>query len=181
MRPTSVLAIDPGPKESAWVLWEPGAREHTDIFSHGKSVNDDLLHDLRVGGLTRSADVVVVEMVASYGMAVGAEVFETCVAIGRFIEASRTIIATWRIIEPPLPPPRQTALVYRRDVKLHLCHSAQAKDANVRQAIIDRFGGKDSAIGRKATPGPLYGIKADEWSALAVALYYADTQMAADE
>lgn len=45
-----------------------------------------------------------------------------------------------------------------------------AKDANVRQALINRFGGKDAAIGRKAAPGPLYGISRDMRSALAIAV-----------
>jgi hypothetical protein len=43
--------------------------------------------------------------------------------------------------------------------------------------MIDRFGpGKEKAIGRKATPGPLYGVKKDIWSALAIACYHLDTR-----
>jgi hypothetical protein len=53
----------------------------------------------------------------------------------------------------------------------HLCEFVRANDANIRAALIDRFGpGKDKAVGRKATPGPLFGLKGDEWSALAIAL-----------
>jgi hypothetical protein len=97
-------------------------------------------------------------------MAVGAEVFETCVWAGRFIER-------WY-----RNPRRPTHLrVYRRDVKLHLCGSMRAKDANVRQALIDRYGpGKEKAIGRKAAPGPLYGISGDCWAALGVAVTAAE-------
>ena len=66
-------------------------------------------------------------------------------------------------------------LVYRKDVKLHLCGDLRAKDANIRQALIDLFGpGKERAIGKKKTPGPLYGIRKHEWSALAVAVTYHD-------
>ena len=66
---------------------------------------------------------------------------------------------------------KAVALVYRRDVKLFHCQTVRANDANIRAAIIDRFGpGKEKAIGKKSAPGPLYGIKGDEWSALAVAL-----------
>jgi hypothetical protein len=37
--------------------------------------------------------------------------------------------------------------------------------------LLDRFGpGREVAVGTKRAPGPLYGIKGDEWSALAVAL-----------
>ena len=60
----------------------------------------------------------------------------------------------------------------RRAVKLALCGDSRAKDANIRQALIDRFGGS-AAVGRKAAPGPLYGITRDVWSALAIAVTYA--------
>jgi hypothetical protein len=63
-------------------------------------------------------------------------------------------------------------LLPRRAVKLALCGDSRAKDANIRQALIDRFGGKDAAVGRKAAPGPLYGISRDVWSALAIAVTY---------
>lgn len=103
-------------------------------------------------------DALAIEMIASYGMPVGREVFETCVWIGRFIEA-------WG---------GPYTLVYRKDVKLHLCGQPRAKDSNIRQALIDRYGGKDRAVGKKATPGPLYGVSADVWSALAIAVTFAD-------
>jgi hypothetical protein len=145
-----VIAIDPGPTESAFVRYE-----HGKVMAMGKLPNDVLLVCLAC------ADVLVVEMIASYGMPVGAEVFQTCVWIGRFVEA-------WA------PKPHQ--LIYRKDVKLHLCNSPRANDATVRQALIDRFGGKEKAIGNKAKPGPLYGIKGDAWQALAVGVYFADAQ-----
>ena len=41
---------------------------------------------------------------------------------------------------------------------------------------IDKFGGsKETAIGKKANPGPLYGVKKDIWAALAVAVTWAET------
>jgi len=58
-------------------------------------------------------------------------------------------------------------------VKMHLCGQARAKDANIRQALIDRFGGA-AAIGRKAAPGPLYGISGDVWQALGLAVTWWD-------
>jgi hypothetical protein len=106
------------------------------------------------------AHMLAVEMFSSYGMPVGAEVFEACVWVGRFIER-------WG---------GEYRLIYRTDVKLHLTNQRRAKDANVRQALIDRYGpGKDRAIGRKASPGPLYGLTGDCWSALAVAVTAAET------
>jgi hypothetical protein len=98
------------------------------------------------------AEIFAIEMVASYGMPVGREVFETVRWIGRFQQA-------WR-------DPETVRFVYRKDVKLHLCGSARAKDANIRQALIDKLG----PVGTKAVPGPLYGVKSHIWSALAVAV-----------
>jgi hypothetical protein len=147
-----LLAIDPGPSESALLIYDTATGLP---MEWGKCPNDEAL-----GRAAAAYDCrhLYVEMVASYGMAVGATVFDTCVWIGRFIER-------WR-----LKHSYAAGLVYRRDVKLYLCNSARAKDANVRQALIDRYGGKEKAIGRKASPGPLYGMAGDCWSALGVAV-----------
>ena len=108
---------------------------------------------------------LAIEMVESFGMPVGKEVFQTVRWIGRFQQAFRD--------------PEAARLVYRKEVKLHLCGTARAKDPNVRAAIIDRFGpGKDIAIGRKSSPGPLYGVSGHAWSALAVAMTAASASAA---
>lgn len=148
-----ILAIDPGCEQSAWVRLIDG-----EPAEHGKCQNDSLLRKLYLDEL-HTDDRVAIEMIASYGMPVGREVFETVLWTGRFFEAW-----THRQMTPPW-------LIYRRDVKLYHCESSRANDANIRAALIDRYGpGKERAIGTKKAPGPLYGIKADEWSALAIAL-----------
>jgi hypothetical protein len=145
-----ILAIDPGPEESASVWLVDGKPCDPE-----KEANEILLDTLR-GYQPESGNLLAVEMIASYGMAVGREVFETCVVIGRLLEAWHN----W--------PSR---LIYRRDVKLFLCQSARATDSNIRAALIDLYGpGKEKAIGSKKAPGPLYALKGDMWSALAVAL-----------
>lgn len=149
----AIIAIDPGPTESAWIAYNP----HSDgIRAFAKVPNEHLRSTLR--NLHPDISRIVIEKIESFGMAVGAEVFETVYWSGRFAEAAA-----------PLPVER----VSRRAVKLHLCGSARAKDTNIRQALIDRFGGA-SAIGRKSAPGPLYGISGDVWSALAVAVTFGD-------
>lgn len=145
---TSVLAIDPGSAQSAWLRFE-GDRPQ----GFGITANDVLVRALRTGGLP---EVVVIEKVESYGMAVGAEVFDTVLWAGRFAEAAHRV---------------HVVLLPRRAVKLALCGDSRARDANIRQALIDRFGGS-AAVGRKAAPGPLYGIRRDVWSALAIAVTY---------
>ena len=156
-----LLAIDPGPAESAWLTYN--TEEHVPVEWAKQPNEPDAL-----GWFARAAapcDHFAVEMVASYGMAVGAEVFETCVWIGRFIER-------WEDGYGSTLP----RILYRRDVKLHICNDSRAKDANVRQALIDRYGGKAKAIGLKKSPGPLYGLHGDCWSALAVAITAAETE-----
>ncbi len=77
-----------------------------------------------------------------------------------------------------------SGLLKRFDVKLHLCGNARAKDTNIRQALIDRFGGiegKSKAVGTKKAPGPLYGCKSHMWAALAVAVTWWDTHQALAE
>ena len=160
-----LLAIDPGNIESAYVLYDSEAARP---LRFAKLPNHDLLalfdEDLEIG----AADSFAVEMIASYGMPVGAEVFETCVWIGRFVERYSREEAT--------------RLVYRREVKWHLCGEfyRKAKDAHVRQALLDKFGpGRELAIGKKASPGPLYGLTGDCWAALGVAVTAAETALVA--
>lgn len=145
----SVLAIDPGTDQSAFCLFDESGP-----VEFGTMDNYALLKRLRDNQYTPGR-MLAVEMIASYGMPVGSEVFDTCVWIGRFIQA-------WS---------GAYDLVYRADVKLHICKSPRAKDPNVTQALRDRFGEK----GTKKKPGKLYGIKNDEWAALAVAVTWWDT------
>lgn len=145
--PPMILALDPGTTETALVVLHEGR-----IALHDKQPNDWVLGFLW-GYRSLPRPTLAVEMIASYGMPVGKEVFETCVWIGRFVQA-------WQ--------PGEFAYVYRRDVKLHLCGSPKAKDPNVRQALLDLYGPQ----GTKKAPGPTYGLKADEWAALAVAETY---------
>lgn len=149
-----ILAIDPGTTESAWVLYSP---EKHWVIDKGIEVNEVVNNRFR--GAADEFDVAI-EMVACYGMPVGAETFETCLWIGRFIESFGG-----------------GEKVYRKDVKMHLCQSMRAKDANIRQSLLDSFGavggGSTPQVGTKKQPGPLYGVKSHIWSALAVAVTFA--------
>ena len=144
-----IYAIDPGPEKSAWVYIEQEAG--TEILA---AFDYQANADIDFGDFVP----VAIEMIESYGMAVGAETFQTCVAIGEFRER--------------FGGPRYVTLIGRKAVKLNLCGSARAKDANIRQAIIDRYGGP-AAI-RKG--GPLYKVSSHIWAALAVGLTYLDQQ-----
>lgn len=158
-----ILAIDPGTEQSAYVVWDSEKQEIAEegldssrFREHGIYANKVILTE-QISDC--DYDHAAIEMVASYGMAVGKTIFETCVWIGRFAQE----ISAQRNIE--------ASFVYRKDIKMHFCNSTRAKDSNIRQALIDRFG----EPGTKKAPGLLYGVKKDIWSALAVAIYYADT------
>ena len=152
---TTVLAIDPGNKTSGWVLMS--GRE---ILDGAAAFPNAQMLDVVSGEYNHRAepDLIACEWIQSYGMVVGKEVFHTCRWVGRMQEA-----AVWPM-----------KLVYRADVKMHLCNSTRAKDANVSQAIKDLYlasgGGKKPVIGTKAEPGPLYGVTSHMWAAFGLAL-----------
>lgn len=150
-----LLAIDPGPVESGWVVveWDSLRPLHFGITPNGK-----LLEQVR-----RTAGMpLAVEMVAAYGMPVGREVFDTCVWIGRFDEAAGG----------------GARLIFRPDVKVHHCHARGAKDSAVAQAMVDRFapGAPNKGKGTKAAPGWFYGFAKDVWQAYALAVCAVDLE-----
>lgn len=148
------IGIDPGTTESAYA-----AMSNRTLVKFNKVPNAQLLELLDFFRLTSDAQtVLVVEMVESYGMPVGHEVFMTCVWLGRFIER-------WR---------GKHELISRSAVRWQLCRDRRAKDPNVRAALIELYGGKATAIGKKGSIGPLHGVTEDVWSALAVVRTYQD-------
>lgn len=155
-----VLAIDPGNAESAVVLIED--LRPVDVCL---KPNEQILEWLAY----TSPDLAVIEMVASYGMAVGATVFETCVWTGRFQQE------LWRA-------DIDVQLIKRLPVKLHHCHDSKAKDANIIQALVDRFasGQPNRGKGTVKAPGWFYGFKDDIWQAYALAVYAADLESSLD-
>ena len=190
-----IAAIDPGDVKSAFVIYDDETDHIIDSY-HG--VNAGIQAKLQMA----EADHFAVEMVATYGRPVGRNIFETCVWIGRFIEAwTRTHAKLW-------------SFVYRNTVICHLCGSrwftdpATGKrkgysDSHIRSILIERYGGKDKAIGgvkcRKCKgkgwfgagrptcpecgggkwlhpPGPLASFKDHHFAALGVAITFAETR-----
>ena len=154
----NILAIDPGNIESAYVLMN----DHYEIFQFGKIGNENMFEIIE----KTMPDIVVIEMVASYGMAVGESVFETVFWIGRFYEAT---LREWI----------ECARVYRKDVKMNLCGQIRAKDSNIRQALIDRFAKHDfkNGKGTKGNQDWFYGFKADIWQSYACGVTYLDSEL----
>lgn len=153
-----VFSIDPGTNDSGFLRYDASKRI---IVDKGVVNNHDLLLRIRSGEF--DDDDLVIEGFQCFGMAVGIETFVSCDWAGRFREAweSRT--------------GRRRVKIFRSEVKLFLCRSSRAKDPNVRQALIDKFGSTTlEAIGRKKTPGPLFGVSSHVWSALALAITYSE-------
>ena len=183
MNKKTILAIDPGTYKSAWVIFDG------ETVEGGIVANDDMLDVIRGGP---ESGVLAIEKIESYGMAVGEDTFETCFWSGRFAE-------TWYNAYTG----GEVCRIGRKAIKLHLCGSARAKDPNVRQALIDRFGGDAIAIGGAKcakckgkgwfgagrpvcdlcdgskwlhAPGPLFGVSSHVWAALAVAITFYDSE-----
>lgn len=144
-----IVAIDPGTTQSALLVYEDGKVIESVFLS-----NYAILDRIKANNFGR-ANWIACEMIASYGMPVGKETFETVLWIGRFMERAKIPFK----------------LVYRKDIKVHLCGTAQAKDSNIRQRLIDLLGPQ----GTKKNPGPTYGISKHAWAALAVAVYADET------
>ena len=149
----TIFAIDPGNTESAYALVSlPDFK----LLEFGKVDNHRLLQG--VPFFVGQADHFAIEMVASYGMPVGKDVFETCVWVGRFVQKAE----------------EEYHFVYRKDEKVRLCHDSRAKDGNIRQALIDRYAKFDfkNGKGTKKNPDTFYGVSKDVWQAIAVAVTY---------
>lgn len=156
MKNNYLLAIDPGNIESAFCIID---KETFKPIEFGKIDNTNLL--IKLGELSYCD--LIIEMIASYGMPVGKEVFETCVWIGRFIQRRKCADFEY---------------IYRKEEKINLCGSLKAKDSNIRQALIDRFATFDfkNGKGTKKQQDFFYGFSKDVWSAYAVGITWLDKQ-----
>ena len=153
---TTLLCVDPGPKVSGAVIVDTEDMRLIEGFT--EIGNEELMTIVYYGPYGH----LTIEMISSYGMPVGREVFETVMFIGRMWEARRD--------DPK-------SLIYRKDIKLALCNSVRAKDSNIRRVILDQYpatgGGKTPQIGIKSKPGPLFGVAKHAWAALALGFAWA--------
>jgi hypothetical protein len=143
-----IVAVDPGPEQSAWIRLE-GDRP----VGFAKHPNHDVLPVL--GSFART-DELAIEAVQSYGKNVGASVFDTCTWTGRFMQ---------RWLDAGGPTLHR---IFRPEVKRHLAGRVNARDSDVRVAILRRYADKYDTLEM------LDGITGDVWQALAVALTYRD-------
>lgn len=180
-----IFAIDPGPVESGWCVWDTTTphllwegREWKSKMS-GKvvvsesgtppfgKIDNRALVDI-ILKTAANIDVWAIETVASYGMRVGKEVFDTCRWSGRFevfIAEEMRRLASGRP-DTKWHAPWWPVLMGRAQVKLRVTGKTSTKDSDVRAALIERFGSQ----GKKDCPGILYGVSHDAWAAVALAV-----------
>lgn len=192
-----ILAIDPGSFESGVVVYDP-VIDSPVVFAK-KLDNLLLLRSLRERSLPLAADdgapavdlsarhVLAIEWMRANGMKTSNEDFETMAWVGRFVEA-------WGHEWHP---------VWRRHEKQHLLGHVHGNDTQIRAELIERFGGDAAIAKRRACPtchgaglrgrgaqrgpcaacegsgktgsdGVLAGVTTDCWSALAIAVTYAE-------
>ncbi|MHC4361223.1 MAG: hypothetical protein ACYSTZ_00245 [Planctomycetota bacterium] len=176
-----IIAIDPGPIESGHVMFDVDTTNVLMAVSRPNKHIETSLSSLSTDPLYHMA----IEMYANYGMPCGQSGFETCAQIGRFEKSCEPMVHK---------------RIFRKEVAVTLCGSVKAKDTNIRQQIIDMYGGIERAIGgRKCNkckgkgwfgagrpmctscrgsgwnthPGPLFDVTGHAWSALGIALTYA--------
>ena len=150
-----VLALDPGDTQTGYCFIDVDTLRP---LRFGKEDNQSVLLLVQL----EAYDLLVSERVASYGMAVGRSVFETCEWVGRYTQASHAPVV----------------YIYRQEEKIHICHDSRAKDSNIRRALIDRFAQHDLKNGRgtKKNPDWFYGFKKDVWAAYAAGITYIEKE-----
>ena len=145
-----ILAIDPGTTESAWLVLDIDRMVPVDFKMQTNKKVIDLVEGWR--------GYIAIEIIKSYGNVIGDDMLQTVELIGALTHAAE------------MPPFRLT----RKEIVTHICGNPRARDKNVRQALLDRFGGRAIAQGKKIDPGPLYGVVRDIWSALAISITAAE-------
>ena len=144
-----ILAIDPGPVESAWVLWD--TKKH-DFIKPLSGRNKGLEQNNKVIGMLPfladgDIDLVAIEMISSYGLSVGRSTLITCCVVGQIIQ---------KCMDNNIP----FKLYGRPTIKGQI---GGRTDAEIRSSLRIRYG--ESRKGEK-----LEGVKNDIWSSLALAV-----------
>ena len=153
-----ILSLDVGTTESAYAIMDY-TRENP-LMEFGKIPNDEIT--MLIGAVAPYPHETVklaYEEFASYGMPIGKTTMKSIWWNGYFCRVSEEQGVDF------FP-------VFRKDVKMHLCGTMKAKDTNIRQALIDKYG----AVGTKKNQGILYGVSKDVWSAIAINVTFHETQ-----
>lgn len=144
-----ILALDPGTKETGWCLYDGTVRDC------GVESNEGALVLIREHWGAQLA----IELFVSQGKRLGNDSIQTVLWTGRFWQAARN--------------PEVVRMIPRRKIAGHL--KAEG-DVAIRRVLIERWGGRDAALGTKTNPGPLARVSSHAWAALAVAVTALETK-----
>ena len=163
-----IEAIDPGPEESAVVAVATDYMGMLEVRHADNLPNATVLSERMSKGAGQCArlDRLIIEGWVPGGSSIGAESIATIEAMAVFHDRA--------VFAGAVAKPEHVIRMNRPRMKLELGLPKTASDADVRARLIDLFGGKEAAIGkRKTAPGPLAAITGSHlWAALALAVAY---------
>ena len=154
-----VYGIDPGLSASGFVTLDTAGRRV--LFALADDPHESVRKSLAAVREIPDQALVAIEQLQFYGAGMGADTITTAEETGRYLEALG----------------RPAIRLSRPTIKAWLTGKANTKDAHVRAALLDRFGGERAAKGAKAAPGPLFGVSSHAWAALAVAVVAAEREL----
>lgn len=160
MSKPAIIGIDSGNIYTGWCVID----EDYKPIAFGKTENNELFEYLEMNRkwLPRT---VYIEKICSYGNVIGQSTIDTIEWIGRqhqfFDERGHKI-----------------NFVKRKTYVTEFCGNSRAKDANIKQYLVDRFAPNtpNHGKGNKKEPGFFYGMSQDAWSAFAIATYGLDVE-----
>ena len=117
----TIIGIDPGPKKSAVVKYDPASAKIV-AADYGKNV--DMVHALESAGVDDHATTIAIEVPQSYGQVVGRSVLDTVYAIGYMVSE---IHWGWPNVE--------VYGIARPTIKSHILGQSKGTDADVSKAL----------------------------------------------
>lgn len=163
-----LLCLDPGPTESAVLVYDPKAHSVRKFFMGENRAVKATVYQIADWAMEATEEgELLIEKMVHYGKSfpIGDSVIEA----QRWAARCEEVWWTYRGKDAVWMP--------RVNVRVHLTGTARSDDAGVRAALIDRWGGNlRAAQGTKKAKGPLYGIKSHLWSALALGVAYDELQ-----
>lgn len=124
-----IICFDPGNDLTGWCVYSV---EDKILFYKNKESNLEVIKKFKEFFQKYNVLQVGIEYPSSYGMSVGQSLYDTCTFIGILIQISKDNNAN-------------PELVFRKSVKMFLCNSVRAKDAEVNLRVREYFG-EDNTI-----------------------------------
>jgi len=147
------IGVDPGPRKSGAAIVDVDFG----LIWMAHDSNKEIIKTIKPY-LEQGNAVLGYEWVQNYGRVVGETVMRTAHTCGRLFELAHD--KNNFIHEPTRPK-----------IVRHFTGKTNSKKPEVRDKILERFGGEDS----KKKGGALYGISNHKWDALAVCIYLGET------